>query len=153
MLIHLAREVCKKFRSYCVLGVFHWVQLQAWEPCSPMEDPNKFTKYCMTITPQVLKSLCVPMLQRKNSVHANVCGKLSPQSTCCERFSCNTQQTIHRHQQNFRLQSFMQLWKAKQYLRTFKKEITCHLNWRFFVHRKVALLRKETFFCKLLQVT
>jgi hypothetical protein len=27
-------------------------------------------------------------------VHANVCGMLSPHSTCRERFSCNTQQTI-----------------------------------------------------------
>ncbi len=94
MLILWAREVCKKFLSYCVLGVFHRVQLQAWEPCSPMEDSNKFTKYCVTTTPQVLKSLCVPMLQRKNRVHVNVCGMLSPHSTCRERFSCNNQQTI-----------------------------------------------------------
>jgi hypothetical protein len=35
----------------------------------------------MTTTPQTLKSLCVPMLQRKNWVHANVCGMLSPHST------------------------------------------------------------------------
>ncbi len=34
------------------------------------------------------------MLQRKNMVHANVCGMLSPHSTCRERFLCNTQQTM-----------------------------------------------------------
>jgi hypothetical protein len=65
-----------------------------------MEDSNKFTKYCMTTTPQVLKSLCVPMLQRKNRVHANVCGMLSPHSACRERFSCNTQQTIKKLKEN-----------------------------------------------------
>jgi hypothetical protein len=63
-----------------------------------MEDPNKFSKYCMTTTPQVLKSLFVPMLQRKNRVHTNVCGMLSPHSTCREK----CYHVIYNKQLNFK---------------------------------------------------
>jgi hypothetical protein len=59
-----------------------------------MEDSNKFTKILYDNNTAGLKKLVCANVAKKNRVHANVCGMLSPHSTCRERFSCNTQQTI-----------------------------------------------------------